>query len=116
MVPHQHDAAPYERLAQLIQGVLHGGLGAVCRLLQLTQRQRPVGAEQDGFDRRGQAAQVALFNCLGSIWIGPKRSFCRTLINDLRRSSSTATNVTTASSRSSDSRISSSSSIGPRRI
>src|SRR5258708_13865098 len=115
MVPHQAHTVPLEPLAELVQGVLHRGLVAVSCLLQLTQRQRPVGAEQDGFERRGQAAQVALFDGLGSIWIGPKRSFWRTLINDLRRSSSTATNVTTPSSRSSASRITSTSSIGPPR-
>jgi len=36
------------------------------------------------------------------MWIGPNRSFCRMLIADRLRSSSTATKVTTASSRSSE--------------
>src|SRR4029077_21208645 len=111
VMPHEHHAAAVERFSQLIQRVLDRRAVTVGRLLQLAERKRPVGAEENRFDRRGQLAQ----GCLGSMWIGPKRSFGRTLMMERRSSARTATNVTPASSRSSDSRISSSSSIGPSR-
>src|SRR5260370_3399328 len=84
---------------------------AVGRLLQLAEGESTIGAEENRFDRRRQVGQ----SCLGSMWIGPKRSFCRTLITERRRSSRTATNVTTASRRPSDSRILSTTSVGPPR-
>src|SRR6266566_740907 len=110
VMAHQHDAPSVEGLAQLAQRVLDRGAIAVSRMLQLTQGEGSVGAEENRLDRRRERGQAL---CLVSIRIGPNRSFCRTLISERRSSSSTATNVTTASSRSSDSRISSSSSMGP---
>src|ERR1700674_287153 len=118
-MPHEHHAAPLQRSLQLIEGLLDGGAVAAHCLLQLAQLQWSVGAEEDGFEHCGQVRHWASSRrrlrgtFLGSMWIGPKRSFWRTLIADRLRSSSTATKVTTASRRSSDSRISSTSSSGP---
>src|SRR5258708_40168623 len=98
VVPHEHHAAALQRFSQLVERMLHRGSIAVGRLLQLAQGKSAIGAEEDRFDRRRQVAQGSL----GSMWIGPKRSFCRTLIAERRSSSRTATKVTTASRRSSD--------------
>src|SRR2546427_4430111 len=130
VVAHEHHAATLERLAQLLEGAFDAVAVAVRRLLQLSNFQRTVGAEEDRFQRgrdtrgphelrgfavssRGPPRQAAGSRI--STWIGPNRSFCRTRISERRISSSTATNVTTASRRSSDSRISSMSSSGPCR-
>src|SRR5262245_45891693 len=110
-MPHQHDAAAFERVTPLLERPLDGVAVRVRGLLQLAYLQRPVGAEEDRFEGRrriGHAAGARI-----STWIGPKRSFCLTLMTERRISSSTATKVTTASRRSTDSRINSTSSMGP---
>src|SRR5579859_3436018 len=111
VVPHDHDAAAVERRAQLFKRVLDLVALAGGGVLQLTQLERTVGAEEDRLDGR---RQIACHAGLASMWIGPKRSFWRTVIKARRSSSRTATNVITASSLSSDSRMNWSSSRGPR--
>src|SRR5207244_6656564 len=110
-VAHQHDSAAFQRLAKLLERAFHAVAVAVGRLLQLADFQRAVGAEEDCLERRGNTVHEAGSRL--STWMGPNRSFCLTRTTDRRISSRSATNVTTASRRSSDSRISSINSIGP---
>src|SRR5713101_7678475 len=108
MVPHEHHAAAVQRFAQLVKRMLYRRSIAVGRLLQLAEGESTIGAEENRFDRRRQVAQ----SCLGSMWIGPKRSCCGTVLTQGARCYTTATNVSTASRRSSDSRSSSGSAVG----
>src|SRR5260370_39873930 len=111
MVRHAHHGAAIQHFAQLVQRLLHRRSIAVGRLLQLAKGKSPIGAEENRFDRSRQIAQ----GCLCSMWIGPNRSFCLTLIAERRRTSRTATNVTTASTRTSSSGVSSASANRPYR-
>src|SRR5205807_8334246 len=65
--------------------------------LQLTLLEGAVRREEDRLESGAQLVR----RHLDSTTIAPKASFCRTLTAPRRRSSSRATNVTTASSRSS---------------
>src|SRR6202140_3984677 len=114
VVSHHPPPTPFERTAELVEGLLDRRTIGVSRLLQLPQLEGPVGAEQDRLEG-GRDLTHRRVASVASTWIAPNRSFWRTTTRDLRSSSRTATNVTTASRRSSDSRISSTSSIGPLR-
>src|SRR5690348_15951798 len=114
VVAHQHHAATFESVAQLLEGALDRIAVGLGRLLQLAHLQRSVGAEENRLER-GRNVLAHAAGSFISTWIGPDLSFCRTRTAERRISSSTATKVTTASSLSSDSRMSSTSSIGPSR-
>src|ERR1700686_3069060 len=53
VMSHHHHAASLESEAQLLERLLDGGAIAVRRLLQLTQLEGAVGAEEDGFHGGG---------------------------------------------------------------